>query len=228
MERRIKPQQDLALIYIRVSTLRQEQDGLSLDAQERTLTAQAQADGYQIKVIREEGRSGKTFRNRPQLIEAINALNKGEASALYVTKLDRLARSLSDLLTILTQAERKGWRLRILELNLDTNSPQGRLIISVLGAFAEFESTLISGRQKEVHAERRATGEIWGVTKGCKPKTSASTQKRVVDLHQQGHSLRSIAATLTGENIPTTNGGTWRASTIAHLLKSPSLNLIAS
>lgn len=226
MDRKNKPQQELALIYIRVSSLRQAEEGQSLDAQERTLTAQAEADGYQVEVIREEGRSGKTIKNRPQLVEALNKLNKGEASALYVTKIDRLARSLSNLLTILSQADRKGWRLKILELDLDTNTPQGRLVLTMLGAVAEFERSLISGRQKEVHAQRRSTGEVWGVTKGCKPKISASTQRKVVDLHQAGHSLRSIAATLTSENIPTTNGGTWRASTIAHLLKSPSLNLI--
>lgn len=228
MDRKMKPQQELALIYIRVSSLRQAEEGQSLDAQERTLTAQAEADGYQVEVIREEGRSGKTIKNRPQLVEALDKLNKGEASALYVTKIDRLARSLSNLLTILSQADRKGWRLKILELNLDTNSPQGRLVLSMLGAVAEFERSLISSRQKDAHAQRRSTGEVWGVTKGCKPKISASTQKKVVDLHQAGHSLRSIAATLTSENIPTTNGGTWRASTIAHLLKSPSLKLIAS
>jgi DNA invertase Pin-like site-specific DNA recombinase len=226
MDRKTKPQQELALIYVRVSSLRQAEEGLSLEAQERTLRAQAEADGYQVEVIREEGRSGKSVKNRPALLAALNKLNKGEASALYVTKLDRLARSLSDLLTIVTQADRKEWRLKILELNLDTRTPQGRLVLSMLGAVAEFERSLISARQKDVHTERTAKGEVWGVTKGCKPKTAASTRKRVLDLHKQGHSLRAIAATLTSENIPTAYGGQWRASTIAHLLKSPSLNLV--
>jgi site-specific DNA recombinase len=98
---------ELALIYIRVSSLRQAEEGLSLEAQERTLKAQAEADGYLVEVIREEGKSGKSVRNRPALLSAIEKLNKGEASALYVTRLDRLARSLSDLLTIVSQADRK-------------------------------------------------------------------------------------------------------------------------
>jgi DNA invertase Pin-like site-specific DNA recombinase len=94
---------ELALVYIRVSSLRQAEEGLSLEAQERTLKAQAEADGYLVEVIREEGKSGKSVRNRPALLSALEKLNKGEASALYVTRLDRLARSLSDLLTIVSK-----------------------------------------------------------------------------------------------------------------------------
>lgn len=226
MARKVKQQQDLALIYVRVSSLRQAEEGLSLEAQERTLRAQAEADGYQVEVIREEGKSGKSIKNRPQLLEALNKLSKGEASALYVTRLDRLARSLSDLLTIVSQADRKEWRLKILELNLDTRTAQGRLVLSMLGAVADFERSLISSRQKEVHAERRATGEIWGVTKGSKPITPASTRQKVLDLHQEGKSLRAIAKELTALEIPTARGGTWRASTVDHLLKSPTSNLV--
>lgn len=213
---------ELALIYIRVSSLRQAEEGLSLEAQERTLKAQAEADGYLVEVIREEGKSGKSVRNRPALLSAIEKLNKGEASALYVTRLDRLARSLSDLLTIVSQADRKEWRLRILELNLDTRTAQGRLVLSMLGAVADFERSLISSRQKDVHAQRRATGEVWGVTKGSKPITSIGTREKIITLHKSGKSLREIGALLTQEGIPTARGGKWHAATIRHFLNSPS------
>ena len=217
-----KPVQELAFIYVRVSSIRQAEEGLSLEAQERTLVAQAEADGYLVEVIREEGRSGKSIRNRPQLINALTRLNKGEASALYVTRLDRLARSLSDLLSIVSQADKKTWRLRILELNLDTRTAQGRLVLSMLGAVADFERSLISSRQKDVHAERRAKGEVWGVTKGSKPLTPESTRKLVLSLHSEGKSLRAIASRLTFDQVPTAKGGAWHASTIKHLVESPS------
>lgn len=217
-----KPVQELAFIYVRVSSIRQAEEGLSLEAQERTLVAQAEADGYLVEVIREEGRSGKSIRNRPQLINALTRLNKGEASALYVTRLDRLARSLSDLLSIVSQADKKSWRLRILELNLDTRTAQGRLVLSMLGAVADFERSLISSRQKDVHAERRAKGEVWGVTKGSKPLTPESTRKLVLSLHSEGKSLRAIASRLTFDQVPTAKGGAWHASTIKHLVESPS------
>jgi DNA invertase Pin-like site-specific DNA recombinase len=217
-----KPVQELAFIYVRVSSIRQAEEGLSLEAQERTLVAQAEADGYLVEVIREEGRSGKSIRNRPQLISALTRLNKGEASALYVTRLDRLARSLSDLLSIVSQADKKTWRLRILELNLDTRTAQGRLVLSMLGAVADFERSLISSRQKDVHAERRAKGEVWGVTKGSKPLTPDSTRKLVLSLHSEGKSLRAIASRLTFDQVPTAKGGVWHDSTIKHLVESPS------
>ena len=143
-----------------------------------------------------------------------------------MTRLDRLARSLSDLLSIVSQADKKAWRLKILELNLDTRTAQGRLVLSMLGAVADFERSLISSRQKEVHAQRRAKGEVWGVTKGSKPITPASTREKVLELRQEGKSLRVIAQELTALKIPTARGGSWRASTVDHLLKSPSSNLV--
>jgi hypothetical protein len=67
-----------------------------------------------------------------------------------------------DLLSIIDRAGRKGWRLVLLDLAIDTSTPQGMLFLSIVGAMAEFESRLCGERQKETHAERRARGQTWG------------------------------------------------------------------
>lgn len=213
----------VAVAYVRVSTTRQAESGLSLEQQERTLVAAIEAAGYTALVVREEGRSGKNMRNRPALQEALGMLARGEAAALYVAKMDRLARNAAETLLLADEADRRGWRLVALDLALDTATPVGRLVMTVLAAVAEMERSRISERHRDAHAARRARGEVWGVTTGPRPELPAQVRERIADEQQQGKSLRAIAATLNAEQVPTARGGIWHASTIAHVLRSPSL-----
>jgi DNA invertase Pin-like site-specific DNA recombinase len=210
-----------AILYVRVSSQKQAAEGLSLEAQERQLTAAAEAAGYSVKVFKEEGRSGKTIKARPALKAALEELSSGTAHALFVSRLDRLARSVSDLLSIVDLAEKEGWRLALMDMGLDTATPHGRLVVSMLASVAEFERGLIAERAKDTHLERKARGEIWGVTKGSKPLVSQELRQRILLEKSQGKSLLSIANTLNAEKVPTAKGGKWHASTIKHLLTAP-------
>jgi site-specific DNA recombinase len=141
----------LALLYIRVSTVQQATDGVSLGAQERELISAASLAGYtEVEMVREEGRSGKSIKGRPELRSALDRLNKGQAVALFVTRVDRLARSTKDFLTIIDQANQHSWRLVLLDLNLDTSTYQGRFVVTIMGALAEMERAIIGERQKDV------------------------------------------------------------------------------
>ena len=220
-KRKETSREPLALIYVRVSTLKQEAEGLSLEAQERTLTARAIAEGFRVEVIR-ESKSGKKLSNRQQLKAALERLSKGEAQALYVAKLDRLARSLSDLLSIVEQANRKEWRLSIGDIGLDTSTPQGRLVLNLLGSVAEFERQLIAERAKDTHRERAARGEVWGVTKGSRSLLPREVRTRIVSERAEGLTLTAIAEGLNRDRVPTIKGGSkWYASTVKHFLNSP-------
>jgi DNA invertase Pin-like site-specific DNA recombinase len=218
--------QETAIVYVRVSSARQAQEGLSLEAQERTLRASAELAGYEVSLFTDSGKSGKSLSGRHGLRLALEELNAGRASALYVARLDRLARSVSDLLGIVDQAIKHNWRLVLLDLGVDTATPHGRLVLSMLGSVAEFERGLISERQKDVHAERRSRGDVWGVTKGNLPETSQEVRALVLELSNKGLSLRAIAQELTMRQIPTTRGGlAWYPSTVRALLNSPSMSL---
>lgn len=208
-----------ALLYARVSTQLQVNDGVSLDVQERQLQNAAQMAGYtDIELIREEGRSGKNISGRPALTAALKSLDAGEAAALFVTRIDRLARSTKDFLNIIDRANTNKWRLIMLDLNLDTATYQGRFVVTIMSALAEMERGIIAERQKDVHKDRRARGVVWGVDMGPKNKTPEEIKKRVSDERAAGKSYQKIADGLNRDNVPTQNGRKWYPTTVKNLL----------
>jgi DNA invertase Pin-like site-specific DNA recombinase len=210
----------LALLYIRVSTVQQATDGVSLGAQERELISAASLAGYtEVEMVREEGRSGKSIKGRPELRSALDRLNKGQAVALFVTRVDRLARSTKDFLTIIDQANQHSWRLVLLDLNLDTSTYQGRVVVTIMGALAEMERAIIGERQKDVHRDRRAQGKVWGVDLGPKSKIPLEVMERIRDMREKGMSYHAIATQLNADGVPTAlNGQQWHGSTIRKML----------
>ena len=216
-----KPKSDLALLYARVSTQMQVNDGMSLDAQERDLKRAAEHAGFtEFELLREEGRSGKSIKGRPILKAALERLDRGDAAAIFVTRIDRLARSTQDFLTIVDSAHKNGWRIVMLDLNLDTASYQGRFVVTIMSALAEMERAIIAERQKDVHRDRREKGKVWGVDLGLKTKVPAEVRSQILEYRGLGMSYGKIAEKLNKENIPPTRGAKWYASTIHSLVNN--------
>ena len=138
--------------YARTSTLDQI---AGLDAQLRDLEA-AGCD----RTFREQVSSVGA---RPQLDQALDYLRDGDA--LVVSKLDRLARSTAHLLAIADQVREKGAALVVLNLGMDTATPTGKLLFTVIGAIAAFEREMMLERQAEGIAAAKAAGKY----KGRKP-----------------------------------------------------------
>jgi len=209
----------VALLYARVSTNRQADTGHSLDSQTALLVNKAESQGYKVELVLENGSGRKA--SRPKLNEALERLNKGEAQALFVLDIDRLARNTRHALDIAHIAQKKGWRLVIASLDIDTTTPNGEMILGNLAVFAQFESRLISERVKRQHQARRERGVIWGVDEGYKGKLDPKTRRLVVRAHSSGKSLRGIVKELKDKNIPTARGGEWQPATIRAILGSP-------
>lgn len=215
------PKKKIALLYARVSTSMQVNDGISLDAQERDLRRAAALAGYEeVELLREEGRSGKSIKGRPVLRSALERLDSGDAEALFVTRIDRLARSTQDFLSIIDRANERNWRIVMLDLNLDTSSYQGRFVVTVMSALAEMERAIIAERQKDVHRDRRETGKIWGVTLGPKTKVPEDVRLRIDEYRALGMSYRQIAERLDTDGVPPTRGDKWQASSIHRLVNN--------
>lgn len=210
---------EVALLYARVSTQLQVNDGVSLDVQERQLRAAAELAGYaNVELVKEEGRSGKSISGRPALQEALRRLDSGEAHALFVTRIDRLARSTKDFLSIVDRASSNKWRLVMLDLNLDTSSYQGRFVVTVMSALAEMERGIIAERQKDVHKDRRERGVVWGKDMGPKNKTPDEIKQRIKHERSLGLSYHAIALSLNNDGVPTQNGGKWYATTVKNII----------
>jgi DNA invertase Pin-like site-specific DNA recombinase len=211
--------EDLALLYARVSTQLQVNDGVSLDVQERNLQSAAELAGYtNVELVREEGRSGKNISGRPALTDALKRLDSGEAKALFVTRIDRLARSTQDFLSVVDRANKNGWRLVMLDLNLDTSTYQGRFVVTIMSALAEMERGIIAARQKDVHEDRRKRGVVWGVDMGPMNKTPEEVKQRVISERALGLSYQKIADGLNRDQVPTQNGRQWYPTTVKNLL----------
>lgn len=153
-------------VYVRVSTL----DQTTLN-QELILKEFCEKNNLEIyKIYKEEGVSGAKF-SRPVLDMMMQDMRAGKFSAIVVWKLDRLGRSLQHLLQILQELQKRNVRLIITDMNLDTSTPQGKLWFSVVGAFAEFERSLIIERIRAGIARRKKEGKFLGRPAGAKDKS---------------------------------------------------------
>jgi len=137
----------------------------------------------------EEQVSSVDIAGRTQLAFALDFIREGDT--LVVTKLDRLARSVSHLMQILDDLTAKSAHLRILGLGIDTAGPTGKLILTVLGGMAEFERGIMLERQREGIAKAKAAGKY----KGRKP-TARAKSKEVMDLLDGGTGPSEIARQL--------------------------------
>jgi DNA invertase Pin-like site-specific DNA recombinase len=170
------------------------------------------------ELVREEGKSGKSITGRPALTDALGRLKRKEVDALIVTRIDRLARSTTDFLDIVDRANKEGWRLIMLDLNLDTSTYQGRFVVTVMSALAEMERGIIAARQKDVHKDRRDRGIVWGRDMGPKNKTPLDIKERIMLQRSSGRSYSKIADQLNADCIPTQNGKKWYASTVKNIV----------
>lgn len=166
--------------YARTSTLDQR---ASIEAQVRDLTAVGCEKVFSEQV------SSVDVANREQLALALDFVREGDT--LAVTKLDRLARSVAHLLSIVDTLNRKGVALRILGMGIDTATPTGKLMLTVLGGIAEFEREIMLERQREGVAKAKAEGKY----KGRKPTAMAQAED-VRRLKAEGMGATEIATRL--------------------------------
>jgi DNA invertase Pin-like site-specific DNA recombinase len=166
--------------YARTSTLDQK---AGLDAQTRDLNKAG------CEKIFDEQVSSVNIKKRERLAEALDFIREGDT--LIVTRLDRLARSVPHLLEILDTITSKGASLRILAMGIDTATPTGKLMLTVLGGIAEFEREIMLERQREGIAKAKAAGKY----KGRKP-TARARSAEVLSMYRAGARPTDIATKL--------------------------------
>jgi DNA invertase Pin-like site-specific DNA recombinase len=203
--------------YVRVSTEEQGQSGAGIKAQKSAILDEAQRRGWdQVTIIEDVGLSGRDL-NRPGIRAALETLERGEASALVVAKLDRLSRSTLDFAGIMEMAQEQGWALVALDVSVDTTTPAGEAMANVMATFAQFERRLIGQRTREALAEKRKQG----VRLGRPPAVKPALAKRIRGERETGSTLREIADRLNAEGVPTPRGGKeWRPSSFEAVLRS--------
>ena len=177
-----------AALYLRVST-----DQQTTDNQERELREAAEGKGLEVvEVYRDNGVSGAKGRDkRPGLDKALKEAVRGKYSVLMVWSVDRLGRSLTDLVASLQELHGAGVDLYLHRQAVDTRTPAGKALFQMLGVFAEFERAMIQERVKAGMDRARAEGKVMG-----RPKIGEEREAQIIELRSQGMGIGSIARTV--------------------------------
>jgi DNA invertase Pin-like site-specific DNA recombinase len=173
--------------YARVSSV-----GQSLDVQLEQLEAGGCEKVFSEKI------TGTTTKGRSQLALALDYVREGDV--LVVTRMDRLSRSLTDLRLTVDQLTAKGVGFRALQQSgIDTTRPEGKLMLAMLGAFAEFETDIRKERQLEGIAKAKAAN----VYKGRKPSVPVADVRRLA--------AEGVGATEIGKRLGIGRASVYRA-----------------
>ena len=176
-----------AAIYARVSTTNHGQD---VTLQTRELQQFAQARGWEIAGEYVDSGVSGTKDSRPELNRLIADAHKRRFDVVCVWRFDRFARSVSHLLRALETFKALGIEFVSFSEQMDTSTPAGKMVFTVLGAVAELERSLIVERVRAGLRNARAKGKTLG-----RPRVAVDAA-RVSRLRTQGHTIREIADTL--------------------------------
>ena len=172
---RIIRETPLKIGYARTSTVEQE---AGLNSQLRDLEAYGCTEIFSEKV--------SSVQKRAELERLLKFVRKDDS--LIVTKLDRLARSIPDLVNIIAALEDREATLCVLDMNLDTASPTGRLLLNLVGSIAQFEREIMLQRQREGISVAKAAGKYRG-----RAPTARCKSQEVHQMKQEGAAPAEIA-----------------------------------
>lgn len=174
-----------AAVYLRCSTKSQE-----TEMQEMEIRDYVSRRGWECKIYRDTGQSGAK-ESRPALDSLLSDVRKRRVDVLVVWALDRLARSLKQLLSIAEECRSLGVDLVSLRQNVDTTLPAGRLTFQVLGAVAEFEREMLRTRVKAGLEMARRNGKRLG--RPALRRFDSAEKAEIRLLRKNGTSVRSLA-----------------------------------
>lgn len=214
--------------YVRVSTKNQE-DNTSLADQEKRIKAYCEAFGHELINLYVEVGSGKNTKSREQFNLALEDV-KTNADGIIAIKLDRIARNTRDVLALVEDVLQPANKaLVLLDLQVDTSTPTGKMILTVMAAVATLERDTIKERMQN---GRKAKNEEGGFAYGS-PKFGERSvdgeliaddrEQETINIirkhHKSGKSRQSIADYLNKNNIPSKRGGQWSGTTVGRVIE---------
>ena len=209
-----------AVGYVRVSTQKQSEEGISIEAQESKIRAYCELKGIEIsEVIIDAGISGKGV-NRAGYQKVLELCEQGKIDAIVVYSLSRFSRSTRDLLSFVdAYVIKKSITLHSLTENVDTSSPSGRFMLTVFSAMAQMERETIVERTKNALQYKRSQGEKTGGDcpygydaidgKLIENPSEQTAIRQILSLRDKGYSYSSIAEQLNHDGYTTKRGGAW-------------------
>lgn len=214
--------------YIRVSTDEQV-EGFGLNAQRASVESYAKALGYELEdVIADEGYSGSTM-DRPGIQRVLETMRGCDYAGVIVYKLDRISRSLKDILVVHDDIFVPcGSGIISVKEQFDTTTAAGKLFFQMLGGFAEFERSVINERMMSGKEQKAKQGKFAG---GSAPfgydlvngelvinEEQAEWVRTVFQMRAEGVTMQAIADTLNNEGVQTKRGAEWSRKQVMDML----------
>jgi DNA invertase Pin-like site-specific DNA recombinase len=221
--------------YVRVSTDKQADGGVSLEAQTERIKAMAVVQGVTLDdVIVDAGESAKSL-NRPGMARLLGLVDAGTVQTVIIAKLDRLTRSVADLAELLKRFERRGVALVSVADSLDTHSAAGRLVLHIMVSVSQWEREAVGERTREALRHKQAQGECVGTTPygyrlgpdglHLEPDQAEAAIVTLMRASQAAaRSTRQIAADLNRRGLTTRRGTPWRFQYVATILRHQRLH----
>jgi DNA invertase Pin-like site-specific DNA recombinase len=220
-----------AIGYVRVSTDKQADRGVSLEAQTEKIKAMAVVQSADLaEVIVDAGESAKSL-DRPGMERLLTMVDARAVDVVIIAKLDRLTRSVKDLAELLERFTRRGVSLVSVAESLDTGTAAGRLVLNIMTAVSQWEREAIGERTRDAMQHKRANGERVGTIPfgfrmtedGSRLEQDPAEQDvlaRIHELKASGRTLREIADELNRQGYKTRRGTAWRHQYVAGVLKA--------
>jgi len=214
-----------AIGYVRVSTEKQADHGVSLSAQAEKIKAMAVVQGVELlEVIEDAGASAGTL-DRAGMKKLLALVDSGKVQTVIIAKLDRLTRSVKDLALILERFNKKGVSLVSVADSLDTGSASGRLVLNIMVSVSQWEREAIGERTRDALAHKKANGQrvgniAFGFSLNADGTLIENAQEQAIiamvkRLRRSGVTLRQIADELNAQGFKTRKGGMWRHQYVA-------------
>lgn len=219
-----------AIGYVRVSTDKQADHGVSLDAQAEKIRAMAVVHNAElIDIIVDGGESAKSLQ-RPGMERLLVMVDGKQVDAVIIAKLDRPTRSVKDLCVLLERFERRSVALVSVAESLDTGSAAGRLVLNIMTAVGQWEREAIGERTRDALAHKRRRGERTGnIPFGFRETSEGYLEPEPIEqaaiseirrLRDQGTPMRTIATRLNSGAFRTRCGSPWRLESVARVLNA--------
>lgn len=212
----------VALIYLRVSTFRQANEGVGLETQESKCRLHAERMGLDvIEVFSDEGISGKDgIEHRPGLAKLLKKARATPNCVVVVYSISRLARRQRLLWHLLDDRDGEGLAVSSATEPFDTSTPMGRAMLGMLAVWSQLEADMVSERTKDALAEIKAQGRRLGQKPAS--ELAPETVKLVKSLYATGrYSQRDLVDELNRRGIPTPRGlGPWGLDSVQRVLKA--------
>lgn len=217
-------------LYCRVSTDMQKERGESIATQKSRLMEYAKKNSLNPVIYDDAGFSARDT-NRPAMIRLLKDIQDGNVRTVVITKIDRITRSIQDLLSLINLFQERNVSFVSLGDSIDTTTPTGRFYLRFTGEIAQWEREMISDRVGEVMRHRAKNGKYNGgiVSHGymikngklCVNLDEAETIRMIYKKYLDLESLRGVTQWLNANNYRTRKGETWASSSIRRILSNP-------